>query len=239
MNRVQILTLEDNLKLATKLASVLHGIGVDQVKNARSIYEFEKELEESTPDFALLDYCLLEKANRLDLVDRLDTEKIPSVCLVTKNGIKQNANGTMNEIYQIIGKQFSRGTLKQSIQESLNIGSPNTPDSPIPPLTDKYFFVKSQGELTKVYSSQILYVKAEGNYAMVQTSHKKYAIKLSLKRLQTNFPELNFSRIHRSYLVQLEKVTRVNIKDNTIVVGDIELPIGRHYKATILREIGN
>ncbi|RQH22352.1 LytTR family transcriptional regulator [Okeania hirsuta] len=85
-----------------------------------------------------------------------------------------------------------------------------------PQNNQKSFFVRSQNVLVRVKVKDIRYIHADGNYCYLFTEQKKYAIKLSLTRLMDRLPNNEFLRIHKSYIVQLKEVNKIDLGSNSL-----------------------
>jgi ligand-binding sensor domain-containing protein len=97
---------------------------------------------------------------------------------------------------------------------------------------EKAMIFRIAGKDVKIYSNQILYVKAEGNYLSVITTDNKYLTrgKISAFLDQASDP-LEFLRVHRSYIVRIDQVKSKDSK--SIGIGEIEIPITKVYKEKI------
>lgn len=99
------------------------------------------------------------------------------------------------------------------------------------------FFIRTQNVLERVSVKDIRYIHADGNYCYLFTSRKKYAIKLSLTRLMDRLPNDAFFRIHKSYIVQLDDVLKVDLGSNLLVLQEANIPIGRAYRTALLEAL--
>ena len=96
--------------------------------------------------------------------------------------------------------------------------------------TPSFIFVRNQQMLHRVNLSEIRYVNAEGNYCYIMMGNdKKFAVKISLRQLQTKLPGNSFVRIHKSYLINVHHLTHVNMKERQAYLVEEAIPIGRTY----------
>lgn len=96
----------------------------------------------------------------------------------------------------------------------------NTPD---------LWFVKSEGRLIPVLSSAILFLEAEDDYVhFVLDSGKKLLVHGTLKEMESRLPAGLFFRIHRSYLINLTKITAVD--RSRVFFGNQYLVVGEAYR---------
>lgn len=104
-------------------------------------------------------------------------------------------------------------------------------------VTKAHFFVRSNNKLNRLKLEDILWVHAEGNYCFIKTEDKKYAIKISLRKLAQKLSPREFIRIHKSYLVRTTRIDGIDINNNTVCIGRFHLPIGRVYKVELFEKL--
>ena len=87
-----------------------------------------------------------------------------------------------------------------------------------------------QQQVKKVMFSGITWIHAEGNYSFIHTSaNVKYARKKTLKSFAQEL-DSRFIRIHKAYIINKTFVKRIDLGNKSILVGETELPLGRHYR---------
>lgn len=93
-----------------------------------------------------------------------------------------------------------------------------------------FLFVRKQHTLHRVLFNQICYIQAEGNYCYLRLiDGKKYASKISLRQLLLKLPEETFVRIHKSYVVNLDYLEKIDTKERQVYLADETLPVGRTF----------
>jgi DNA-binding LytR/AlgR family response regulator len=80
----------------------------------------------------------------------------------------------------------------------------------------------------------VLYIEAVSNYVSFKTKGKVYLALMSLQKLEESLPE-NFVRIHRSFMVNIKCIDRV--EGNNLFIGDTSLPISNSYKDKLLKKL--
>ena len=97
---------------------------------------------------------------------------------------------------------------------------------------DKEFvFIKDNGVLKKVNSDDIQYLEAMGDYVKIFTSQKFHIVHSTLKSIEEKLPSLKFMRIHRSYIVALNKIDF--IEEGVININGAAIPVADAYKAIL------
>jgi PAS domain S-box-containing protein len=100
---------------------------------------------------------------------------------------------------------------------------------------DEYFFLKDKSSLYRIHIDQINYIEALGNYVKVNTGKKSYTALIPLKDIEKALPPHKFFRIHRSYIVSVDKITAIHSSE--LEVGEATLPIGKTFKDELLKKI--
>ena len=98
------------------------------------------------------------------------------------------------------------------------------------PIDENCIFVRSERRLVKIDLSKVLYIEGMKNYARIFLENQENPIVTisTLKSLVEFLPSDRFLRVQRSYIVQISKI-RI-IKNNFIVFGNFEVPIGEAYR---------
>jgi DNA-binding LytR/AlgR family response regulator len=111
-------------------------------------------------------------------------------------------------------------------------------DSNIITNVDESFFIKVDGKIIKINISEILFIEGLKDYLFVHTQNDKYLTLLSLKSIEDKLPKSNFLRVHRSFIVNTDKVD--GLEGNQILIQKHVIPIGKTQKESVFELlIGN
>jgi DNA-binding LytR/AlgR family response regulator len=102
-------------------------------------------------------------------------------------------------------------------------------------LTD-YIFIRQDSRLMKINHHQIHYIEAEKDFSSVYFDDRKLLAGMHLKMFEAMLPAEQFCRIHRSFIINLSKIT--SIHGNTAELGTKEIPIGANYKDDLIKKLG-
>ena len=97
-----------------------------------------------------------------------------------------------------------------------------------------FLSVKSEQEIKKVSMSDIMWIEALGDYVKIVTRSERILVLSTLKAIEDELPDTTFLRIHRSYIVNLNKVD--NFSSTSVEVRGREIPMSRKRKS-LLEEI--
>jgi DNA-binding LytR/AlgR family response regulator len=93
-------------------------------------------------------------------------------------------------------------------------------------------YIKDEGFLVRVPSDEILYFEHIGDYVRVKTQKKQYLVYSSLKSVYEKLDDVRFIKVHRSFIINLDKIK--NIDENSLVIESAVIPISRAHKAALL-----
>lgn len=99
--------------------------------------------------------------------------------------------------------------------------------------SEKYIIFKEAGNQVRIKTNEILYVKSSGNYIEIVTKNDKHTVRAKIGAFITSSPDpLEYIRIHRSYIIRLDKVHSKS--RNSVVINNKTIIVGRKY----LSELG-
>lgn len=102
-----------------------------------------------------------------------------------------------------------------------------------------FFFVKADKKLVKVNFDDIIYIEGLKDYVIIRLMHGRVITLQTMKSLEDRLPQGRFKRIHRSYIVAMDKITA--IEGNMVEVQEKDkpklLPIGKNYRDDLLEMI--
>jgi DNA-binding LytR/AlgR family response regulator len=106
--------------------------------------------------------------------------------------------------------------------------SEKSPNSDPVDTNPQFLYFRVDRKMVKVYLDDILYIESLKDYVKIHRANSPtLLVKLPISNLENMLPNNSFARIHRSYLISLNKITAYTSKD--IEIGNIELPIGKVF----------
>jgi len=119
----------------------------------------------------------------------------------------------------------------QKVKDRLQINLPAVSTPPV-----DYIFIKQDSRLLKVQFSNIRYIEAEKDFSMIFLNDKKMLAGMHLKLFESLLPENVFVRVHRSFIININRINSIN--GNMVELDKIQIPIGANYKESLLRKLG-
>ena len=101
---------------------------------------------------------------------------------------------------------------------------------------DAFIYLKADKKMVKVMLTDILYIESLKDYIRVKTDVREVISYQEISYLEEKLPKEKFLRIHRSFIVALDKVQAFSA--TSVELGKSEIPIGRLYKNDVLPVLG-
>lgn len=243
MAEIKILIVEDNPLFAIEIETIVNQLG--QIK-AQVIPSMEAAIDIialQLPDLMLLSLKAEESLSGLETLGDLKSYGVPIIFLCEEKDEAIYEKAKLLEPYGFIFKPYEKLTLRSTIEMALFHKSRPFLTSELAQawkenlLVKEVLFVKSNNKLFKVHLLDILVIEAEGNYSILNTEHKKFAIKTSLKQLKQKLSPRLFIQIHRNYIVQIPQVDTVDITSGEVQVNNKNYPIGGKFKHQFIRRL--
>jgi len=102
-----------------------------------------------------------------------------------------------------------------------------------------YLFIHTEYQLTKVFIHEITYIEGLRNYIRIHLtgSAKPLLSKLSLKAIEERLPTGKFARVHKSFIVLLDKIS--SVRNDIIRIGNRDIPLSRSCREDFFRKINS
>lgn len=113
--------------------------------------------------------------------------------------------------------------------------SPNPLNEPLPDQSHPFLYFRVDRKMVKVFLEDILFIESLKDYIKVVTTQKVIISKQSISSLEEMLPKDAFVRVHRSYIIAVNKIDSYNT--DTIEIGKKEIPIGRLFRHDVSRVI--
>ncbi|WKK80955.2 LytR/AlgR family response regulator transcription factor [Marivirga arenosa] len=231
--KMNVLIVEDEHLAAEGLKSYVSEINfLNLIGYCENALEANKFLAEKSIDLMFLDIQM----PKLTGIDFLKSLSKPPMVIFTTAYPNYALQGYELDVIDYLVKpypfdRFLKAVNKAKDRFDLSYHGVSSDDSS----QNEYFFVKTEHKLEKVIFNEINYVQAMENYVVIH-SHKQSIITLmTMKAMEEIVEDKPFLRIHKSYLINKDKVEA--IEGNSIHIGGKTLPISRQKKSQVLDQI--
>jgi len=120
--------------------------------------------------------------------------------------------------------------------KALEIKQKNLAASSLPPIeTPDFFFVNVEYSLVKITSSEITHIEGMKDYVKIYLAgiNRPVLTKSTLKGIEEKLPEKDFMRVHKSYIVNLNRIE--SIRNREVKIGNSEIPVGEGNLEELMR----
>jgi DNA-binding LytR/AlgR family response regulator len=242
--KFKILIIEDERLVAKDIAARLTQNGY-LIADIADNYETAMTLfNEHLPDLVLLDINIKGDKNGIDIATQINnTLPTPFIFVTAQTDADtlQKAKNTFPSAYLV--KPFTTAHLLVSIDLALhnfafqkkNTDTQESQDDSNETLYTKqnFVFIKDSNCYIKINQNEVSIIESEGNYVKIHTPAKKYLIRCTISNAIEKMKQPYFVRVHRSYCVNINKVTKFS--ENEISIDEVKVPIGRNYKENFIK----
>lgn len=248
MSKNNILVVEDESIVSKDIQQSLKKLGYNIVGAASTGEKAIEIANETKPDLLLMDIMLKGEMSGIETAEKIkETLSIPVIYLTAYADENTLAKAKVTEPYGYIIKPFKEIDLHTSIEMALykhgkeqeivkerdflySLVENKEGD-------DSVIFVKSNSRLVKVKSTDILFVEALKDYVVINLGDVRYTIHSTMKDIEKKLPSNDFIRVHRSYIVRLDKINAIEQTNIVMEGGKKLIPIGGSYKDDLFNKI--
>ncbi|HAA15992.1 MAG TPA: hypothetical protein DCE41_31530 [Cytophagales bacterium] len=242
---IKILLVEDEWIIAEETTSALREMGYPQTEYANSYEDAVKKIEGEGADLLLLDIDLGDEQDRdgIHLAARVQQDRTIPVIFLTQHPVSTFRNrlrGVKKVGY--LTKSFDLDNLHAAIEVALDTMAdrqdPSVESTSLSFIGDR-FFIRRSNRYHCLHFDQLLYLQAQDSYCDVVfwVNNRKDTIRLSMSLKdvtgQINHPSL--FRVHRSFAINLEKLTA--FEGNMLFVEEEEIPVGDKYRDQLMARL--
>ena len=236
MKPIRCLVVDDEELARTLLKNYIERLpNLELVATCANPVEASSVLQESKVDLLFLDIQMPE----LTGIEFLQTLPEKPIVVFTTAYAEYALEGYALDITDYLLKPFSFERFLQAVNKSIaiiqakaNAAGPGKTD---PDHSKDFILVKADHKIHRLKYTDILYIQSMREYVAYYTSSGRLLSLNSLKSLESTLPDDRFIRIHKSYIVAIDKID--TLEGNMIHVGKEKLPIGANYRDTVVSRV--
>jgi DNA-binding LytR/AlgR family response regulator len=205
--------------------------------NAEAALQF---IYREQPDLIIMDLELKGIKSGMDIAMEINHLRIPIIFTTSFKDKESFEKSKTAYSFGYLVKPFDKLSLQSMIEQAVKALFPEEGlEEPVNGISEELVLpntvlVKHVNVLYPVRFEHIQFIQGEGNYCSIHTNNRKFMLKMSLRRLLESMPASEFSPIHKSFIVRLDKVESIDIGSGKLIVGKEVLPLGRNFKTTFL-----
>jgi DNA-binding LytR/AlgR family response regulator len=247
MSKINVLVIEDESIVSKDIQYSLKKLGYNVIGAAPTGEKAVELAEELRPDIILMDIMLKGKITGIEASAQIKEKlNIPVIFLTAYADENTLAKAKVTEPYAYIIKPFKEIDLHTSIEMALykhgkELEILKERDMLFSLVESRenndFIFVKSKSRLVKLNNVDIYYIEALKDYVVINTANTRYTIHSTMRDIEDKMPGDQFIRIHRSYIVRLDKISQIEFPN--VILEDTKkiIPIGGSYKDELYKRI--
>jgi len=240
MSKAKILIVEDQGIVAKDIENSLKKLGYSISGSVPSGEKAIKSVKELKPDLVLMDILLKGDMDGIQAAKTInESHNVPVIFLTANADEKTISEAKIAEPYGYIVKPFREKELQTIIEMAIY---KHEKDLKLKKERDFYYsiaegqkgadsiFVRSEYRLNKIRYQDIYYIEALKDYIIIHAKENSFTTHSTMKNISSILPIRDFVRVHRSYIVRLDKIFSIKYPDLVIEDKKKVIPIGGLYK---------
>ena len=240
MRKINILIVEDEIIVAKDIAYYLEELGCNIAGILMTGEEVLSFLKEETVDIILMDIMLRGKLDGVQVVHFLRKQyDIPVIFLTANTDDHSFEMAKATKPFAFVEKPFKPKRLIRTVELLIEQIAERTEDKNEQEaqnfiLSDR-IFVREKGKMIKIFLADILYIEADGAYSKIVSTDKTFLLAINLRNLEGKISSDILMRVHRSYMINLQKID--SIEDNYVDINQQAIPISRTHWNDFLKRV--
>lgn len=225
MNKINCLVVDDDpssLEILADYVSRIHLLHL--IKKCTDPFEAMAVMEAEKIDLLFLDINMPE-VNGFQLLDALKTR--PAVIFTTAFSEFALESYAYDGIDYLL-KPFAFERFVKAVNKAVRALTRSNGHNQTDLIKNSYIFVKSDYKLVKINVEDIFFVEGLKDYIKIFTRQKLILTLMSMTAIEMKLPDEDFFRIHRSYIISLNKIDFIS--RHRVVIGDRFIPISLPYR---------
>ncbi len=249
MSKINVLVVEDESIVSKDIQHSLKKLGYNVVGAAATAEKAIELANSENPDIVLMDIMLKGELNGIEAASIIrENNSIPVIFLTAYADESTLSKAKITEPYGYILKPFKEIDLHTTIEMAIykhgkeqEVIKQRDLLFSIVEIKDanqaSYIFVKSNSKLIKLKNEDIYYIEALKDYVVIHTLNTRYTIHSTMKDIDAKMGKDDFARVHRSYIVRLDKIATIEYPNLTLENIDRLIPIGGSYRDDLNKRI--
>ena len=233
---IRCLIIDDEAPARRVVAKYLSDLsGYEIAAECKNAFEAMEAIKEHQPQLIFLDINM----PKLSGLKMLESLKNPPLVIITTAYREYAVEGFEMDVVDYLHKPFSQprfikalNKVDERLAQKSNDNAPGVIRGKSEP---GFIFLKHEGEVIRIEVKDIDYVEAVGDYVQVVTTTRKFLSNLSMKKTMVLLEESHFYRVHKSYIINVNKIN--SISGNMIFLRSKSIPIGGNYRAGFMKVV--
>lgn len=227
--KIKVLVIDDEPLAQEVIKTYLNDLNnIEVISYCSDALEAMQIMKEQTVDLIFLDINM----PKLSGIEWIKTLQNPPLIVLTTAYTQYAMEGYELNVLDYLAKPFSLSRFLKSVQKaeeqlkSKRSGQIEAKET---------FFIKSNKKTYQLKFDEIIYIEGLGDYIKIYTDKSHFVTNTSMKKMEEELPSATFFRVHKSFIVNLKKIT--SIEGNMIDVGLNRITIGNNFRQEFFDKI--
>lgn len=230
MNKIKVLIVDDEYLALDLLAEFISRLpDIELVGRAKNPIEAQGIMNQNAVDLLFLD-IQMPVLSGIDFTKTLVNQ--PLIIFTTAYSEHAIEAFDLNAVDYLLKpftfERFLQAVNKAKTQLKLQVPASSHSKKEI----EETITVKSEGKMVKIRLKEISYIESMKEYVIIHGTFGKHIVLERLKNMESLLPQDNFLRVHKSFLVAIDKVDA--LYGNQLEIGDVRIPISRERKKGVV-----
>jgi DNA-binding LytR/AlgR family response regulator len=230
--RINCIAIDDEPLALSKLEAFIARVpGLNLLRTFDNAVEVVSWLNENRVDLVFLDIQM----DQLTGIQFLEATGLNCFIIITSAYDQYAMKGFELNVTDYLLKPFSFQRFLMAVNKVMERVSQNAEGKKEIVEDNRYIFVKTEYRLEKVDTEDILYIQGMKDYLRIVCSRKKIMTLQSFAKLEELLPSKKFCRIHKSFIIAIDKIE--SIERGVVLIADQRIPVSHTYKESFLNRI--
>lgn len=231
--KISCVVIDDEPLAISKLESFISKVpDLKLISTFQSAIEAIGWLKESPADLIFLDIQM----EQLTGIQFLEATNLKTRIIITSAYQEYAIKGFELNVTDYLLKPFSFERFLKAVDKALEYYSGKRSGNKSEADYDKFLFVKTEYRYERIDVDTILYIEGMKDYLRIVCTDKKIMTLQSFSKLEESLPSESFCRIHKSFMVAINKIR--SVERGVVVIGETRIPVSLTYRDSFFDKIG-
>lgn len=238
----KVLIVEDDPQIAESLSDIVEILDHTVIDIVDNYQDAVDRFKKCTIDLALLDIQLKGVKSGIDIAEQIRANfKVPFIFTTAYADKATIKKASEHSPYGYIVKPYGMKDIDAGIEVAMHnhrtFGASSSEEEVHEQgvFNSESLFIKANSRIVRINIVDILYIEAKGDYALFKTKDKGYIVHTTFKNVEAKLNSSVFVKVHRSYIVNTNKI--VDIEENNLLIENQVIPISRGQKPVLLGKL--
>jgi len=230
--KIRCVVIDDEPPAISKLKSFISKVPeLELISTFQSAIDAIGWLKECPADLIFLDIQM----EQLTGIQFLEATNLKTRIIITSAYQEYAIKGFELNVSDYLLKPFSFERFLKSVDKVLEYYSDKKLGNKSDANSERYLFVKTEYRYERVDINSILYIEGMKDYLRIVCTDKKIMTLLSFSKLEESLPAECFCRIHKSFMVAINKIK--SVERGVVVIGETRIPVSITYRDSFFDKI--